>query len=485
MNDLERMSRPQLVAEVKRMQAELDQISSDVSVHRSSTEIILPKDMSYDEGIEWLYRKKEEDETVVDLQHQIQCHPLDGAFALLKAIKQRFGWHQMVPTPGFFGSTPPSMISMRIGPNESDTVMVPWGQMQLPGFTGKLYVDYQAVDSIPAFVIGASTKKKEEAKFYELAKLAQHFVETESVYHRKALSMKLDWVREGRKFDPRIDGFKFINLAGVKEDQLIFSKTTTNILKSTLFSFIENVEMCRKLRIPLKRGILLEGPYGVGKTLTAYVTAKKALDSGFTFILVEDARDLDKIITIARRYQPCVLFCEDIDRVVSGQRDITVDSLLNTIDGLQSKSGEMILVMTSNNVENINQAMLRPGRLDAVIRLDAPDAEAVERLIRYYAGNLLAVDADVKSAAAKLEGNIPATIREVVERAKMISMVAGRIGDASITGDDMDTSAESMQRQLQLLRRPPPAQDRLMLFGEAIGTEIGKAIEAVTAGQES
>lgn len=479
--DLDRMSRPQLVKVIKSMQTELDQISSDVTVKRSSTEIVLPEGMSFDEGIEWLYRKKEEDETVVDLQHQIQCHPLDGAYALLKAIKQRYGWSQMVPTPGFFGSTPPSMISMRVGPNEGDTVLVPWGQMQVPGFTGKLYVDYQAVDSIPAFVIGASTKKREEAKFYELAKLTQHFVETESVYHRKALSMKLDWMREGRKFDPRVDGFKFINVNGVKEDQLIFSKMTSSILKATLFSFIENVEQCRKLGIPLKRGILLEGPYGVGKTLTAYVTAKKAIENGFTFILVEDARDLDKIITLARRYQPCVLFCEDIDRVVSGQRDVTVDSLLNTIDGLQSKRGEMILVMTSNNVESINQAMLRPGRLDAVIRLDAPDAEAVERLIRYYAGELLAPGSDIKSAAAKLQGNIPATIREVVERGKMISMTSGRVGTASITADDLDVSAESMQRQLQLLQRKPPERDRLIMFGEAIGEKIGEAIETCHA----
>ena len=476
--DLDRMSRPQLVKVIKDMQAELDQISSDVSIKRGTSDIVLPTGMSYDEAIEWLYRKKEEDETVVDLQHQIQCHPLDGAYALLKAIQKRFGWANMVPTPGFFGPTPPSMITMRVGPNEDDTVMVPWGKMQIPKFDGTIYVDYQAVDSIPAFIIGASTKKKDQAKFYELAKLAQHFVETESVYHRKALSMKLDWVREGRLFDPRIDGFKFINLSGVKEAQLIFDKTTTDILEATLFSFIENVDRCRELHIPLKRGVLLEGPYGVGKTLTAYITAKKAIDNGFTFILVEDSRDLDKIITMARRYQPCVLFCEDIDRILSGQRDITVDSLLNTIDGLQSKGGEMILVLTSNNVENINQAMLRPGRLDAVIRLEAPDAEAVERLIRYYAGPLLETSSNIKSAAAKLQGNIPATIREVVERAKMISMIKGRTGEKSITGDDLDISAESMKRQLQLLIPKPVVQDKVKLFGEVVGGHIAEAIHS-------
>jgi transitional endoplasmic reticulum ATPase len=468
------MSRSQLVKEVQRMQAELDQISSDVNVKRGTSEIILPPNMSFDEAIEWLYRKKEEDETIVDLQYQIMCHPLDGALALLKAIKQRYGWSQMVPTPGFFGPTPPAMISMQIGPKES--VLVPWGQMCIPGFEGKLSTDYQSVDGVPAFVIGANTKQKEKNKFYELAKLAQHFVEAESVYHRKALSMKLDWIREDRKFDPRIDGFKFLDLTNVKEDQLIFDGVTENILKATLFAFIENHQKCREMGIPLKRGILLEGPYGVGKTLTAYVTAKKAIDNGFTFILVEDARDLDRVIKMGRRYEPCVLFCEDIDRVLSGERDITIDSLLNTIDGLQSKSGEMILVLSSNNVENINKAMLRPGRLDAVIRLGPPTAEAVERLVKYYGGPLLNPTTNLVEVGKKLEGNIPATIREVVDRAKMISMIAGRVGHESINEEALRLSAVSMARQLELLRAPVSETSAMDKFAGVLGDKIGKAL---------
>jgi transitional endoplasmic reticulum ATPase len=62
---------------------------------------------------------------------------------------------------------------------------------------------------------------------------------------------------------------------------------------------------------------------------------------------------------------------------------------LNEIDGVESKGKELITILTSNHAENINQAMLRPGRLDAVLSIQAPDAFAAEKLIRLYARGLI------------------------------------------------------------------------------------------------
>ncbi len=176
-----------------------------------------------------------------------------------------------------------------------------------------------------------------------------------------------------------------------------------------------------KARIPLKRGILLEGPYGCGKTMSANVTSKICIENGWTFILLDDVGALKDALLFAQRYAPAVVFSEDIDRVIE-QRDDRGNDLLNTIDGILAKDSQVITVLTTNFVEKLDKAMLRPGRLDAVISLRAPDADSVQRLVNIYARGLLADGENLIAVGEALAGNIPATIREVVERSKLAMM---------------------------------------------------------------
>jgi hypothetical protein len=87
------------------------------NVTHTGTQIILPmidgKPMSYDEAIEWMNRKKQEDEQAVSIHHVLPCSPLDGAYAFHRAIASTYTSSQGVPTPGFFGSKPPQMIGVQ------------------------------------------------------------------------------------------------------------------------------------------------------------------------------------------------------------------------------------------------------------------------------------------------------------------------------------------------------------------------------------
>jgi transitional endoplasmic reticulum ATPase len=462
------MSRKQLQAEVRKLLEATDRTSDNVEVKKGSTQIVLPESMSYDEAIEWLHRKREEDESEVGIRHTINCHPLDGAFALLRAIKDTYGWSQMVPTPGFFGSTPPAMVTMQTSPKES--MQVPWGRMKIPGIAGFIDLNYQASDSIPGFVIGGKTLNKDKHKVHDLAKKAQAIVEQDSIYHGKALSVNLEWLREGRDFDPDVHGFKFMDLSGV--DGLVFDEDTEGILDTTLFALIEDADKMRANNVPLKRGILLEGPFGVGKTLTAKVTAAKAVANGWTFMLCEDARDLEQVIHLARRYEPVVIFCEDIDRVVLQKRTIGVDKILNIMDGIGSKDSEMIAVLTTNHVEKIQKGLIRPGRLDAVIPLRAPDADAAIRLVRQYGGELMSTDEDLSDIGDMLAGKIPAVIREVVERSKIARI---RHGHDDIRSEDLRIAAKGMERHLALLEEKEEIVPMAIQMADTIGDRIGNA----------
>src|SRR5690606_35602369 len=142
---------------------------------------------------------------------------------------------------------------------------------------------------------------------------------------------------------------------------MIHTKETDALIRTNIFSPLKHTEACRKHKIPLKRGILLEGKYGTGKSLTARVTAKVAVDNGWTFIMLNRAQGLRAAIEFARTYQPCVIFAEDIDRVAD-REDENVNDLVNMLDGVVTKDMEMMICLTTNFIEKIDQALLRPGR---------------------------------------------------------------------------------------------------------------------------
>jgi transitional endoplasmic reticulum ATPase len=219
--------------------------------------------------------------------------------------------------------------------------------------------------------------------------------------------------------------------------------------------------------VPLTRGVLLYGPYGTGKTMTAYVSALKAVRSGWTFIYLESVQDLKKGLEFAAKYAPCVLFAEDIDRVITGERSLSMDDVLNTLDGIDTKGAEIITVFTTNHIEVINPAMLRMGRLDTLVEVLPPDAKAAERLVKLYSRGLLSKEANLSRIGKTLEGQIPAFIREVTERAKIAAIA--RIGNDSIEGkvleEDLISAAKAMETHANMLKpREEPVNNDAELF---------------------
>ncbi|SBW15960.1 hypothetical protein BR10RB9215_C20628 [Brucella sp. 10RB9215] len=176
----------------------------------------------------------------------------------------------------------------------------------------------------------------------------------------------------------------------------------------------------------------------------------------------------------AREYQPCVIFAEDIDRAAD-REDEDVNDLVNMLDGLISKEMEMMVVLTTNHIEKIDRALLRPGRFDAVISIDAPDAETAERIIRVYAGKLLSSEADLAPVGEVVAGMIPASIREVVERAKLSMLTEGR---NSLTVEDLRISAIGMKRHVALLEPKKAEKTPAEQFADGLIGLIGDKLSA-------
>lgn len=427
----------------------------DVVLKHEGTQIILPvingKPMTNKEAITWLTRKEAEDQSVTAVRHELWYSPLDGAVAFQRAIAHKYGWSETVPIPGFWGDSPPAMIGVPIGPEEK--VQVPWGRLQIPGIEGFLQTAL-IPEPTPRFLLYAEVKKKYAADVKELVDLTEKFLREQSIYKGKAVKVSFAWQREGEQFSPTEHCPKFMSLGGVAEDDLIFGQGVQNSLDIGLFSPIEYAEACRRYKVPLKRGVLLYGPYGTGKTMTATVTALKASRNGFTFVYLDSVQDLKKGLQFAAQYAPAVLFAEDIDRVTGGERSLSLDEVLNTLDGVDTKGAEILTVFTTNNVEGINPALLRMGRLDTLVEVKEPDAEAAVRLVKLYGRGLLATDTDFSRVGGALQGHIPAFIREVVERAKIaaIARLKGGKIEGHVLEADLLNAAAAMEVHENMLK---------------------------------
>ena len=448
----------------KRLLGQSELGPNDVTVKREGAVITLPTGMSYAKAREWLTKKEEEENTKVAINEEVDAYVLDGAHAFMLALKDMYGWTEALPTPGFFGSTPPTYISIDKAVDEK--IQILWGRVAVPAITGHFDTGFAIKDGNRViFKISGETKQKHVPDVKKIADLTRQYAREHSLYKGKAIRVTFPNL-DDEKFNPLTHAPRFIDTRNIKETDLVFPRDIAGLVETTLFTPIRATDACREARIPLKRGILLEGPFGTGKTLTANVTAMLAELHDWTFIYVEDVRRLHEAMRFAKQYQPAVIFAEDIDRADTydedsdqPQRSEIMNQILNTIDGVDMKDTEIMVVVTTNHVEVIHQAMLRPGRLDAVIPVRAPDAEAAERLVRLFSHTLLSPKEDLSRVGRKLGGNIPAVIREVVERSKLAAISRLTLSDTEwdlsqlkITAEDLEVAADGMIAHLNLLK---------------------------------
>lgn len=440
-----------------------DKVNPDLEYQGSK--ITLPGDpskMPIAEAIKALERKQADEETPVHVVEVIECYPADALVAFNKAMQRTYGWASPVPTPGFWGDTPPRMMTIKTGPKPGESVQVPWGQFVVPNVSGKLMTDARSGKNGMEMVIVGKVAQKDKQAVKALAELTREILLTESIYKGKAIQISTDI--DGGMEDSAPE---FMETDHIVPEELILNDIEYEQVKCALWAPIRHTESCLKYKIPLKRGVLLEGTYGTGKTMTANVTARVSVDNDWTFILLDDVRALESALRFAQRYAPAVVFSEDVDRVIE-ERDQRANDILNTIDGILSKNAQVITVLTTNHVEKLDKAMLRPGRLDAVIHIAPPETESVQRLIRLYGRDLILFDEDLSEVGEKLSGNIPATIREVVERSKL-SMIDR--GGNSINQGDLLISAEGMARHLSLLSE--------VKEGKSAGDKLGEALRKI------
>lgn len=438
----------------------------------SQQHIMLPmingKRMTYDQALYWISKIKEEDEKVFTFTYKFKgWFPFDAMWALYRAAVKVFGF---VHIQEFNWRTPPVMITIQTGYDQHQ--QIPWGPMEIMGISAPLKPMIVLDNGIPTLMITSTIKNSDRFTCDNIMVLAEKMLSESSIYRNKAIEVDFTIFNpDNFQFDiERAPRFMDTN---VKESDLILSDDVFDQINVSILTPIRNTAMCREQKIPLRRSNLLAGKYGVGKTLTARVAARVCEENNWTFLYLKDLNQLPQALYFARKYQPCLVFAEDINRKMSGARTAEMDTLLNVIDGIDRKNDEVMTVFTTNNIEEIHPAMLRPGRMDSIITVTPPDAKAVERLVRLYGRKMVQENEDLTEVGKLLEGQIPAIIGEAVEKSKLAAIKDHVPGQPLvIRSEHLLIAGKTMLNHAKLLEPPAPPRPDIAILGDAIAETI-------------
>lgn len=398
-----------------------------------SGKILLPMGMTLLEAAKELRRRHLEEETEVDMTHMLDgWDPQDALVNLMKCISNEFGWVNALKT----------MFSQ---PTERK-IQVGWhsdGSKRYEScYIGKFVISaWDKAEAQVAFskdpqgrvrcLLKVTAKKKFRAAFSELVDKIERFVRENSIYKGQSLT----W-----------DGS-----TGEKQFEYTLNKGTNDIVLNPDEALSVDRLLIPQLQRKGKYISLFSGEYGTGKTETAMRVGRIANAAGITFIYARNS-DLATLLELSRNYQPCVIFMEDVESVGKGSdRDHTMNTLLNTLDGFATKGNDLKVIFTTNHATQINKALRRAGRIDLIVNFTRPTAQTAARIYQVLLANTPTSE-DIDYARfgelAYDMGVTGSTIAQVCQRAETL---VAQADDGQLTNEVLEMAWVSMRHHIEFM----------------------------------
>ncbi len=241
--------------------------------------------------------------------------------------------------------------------------------------------------------------------------------------------------------------------------------------------FLKDSERFTKVGAKIPKGVLLYGPPGTGKTLLARAVAGEAnvpfysiSGSDFVemFVGVGASRVRD-LFNQAKENAPAIIFVDEIDAVgrhrgagMGGghdEREQTLNQLLVEMDGFDPKLN-VIMIAATNRPDILDPALLRPGRFDRQVQVDAPDMKGRREILSVHAkGKPMAKNVDLEVLARKTPGFTGADLANVLNEAALLT---ARGGKTKITNEILDEAVDRVMAGPQRRSRMMSDQEKLI-----------------------
>ncbi len=228
---------------------------------------------------------------------------------------------------------------------------------------------------------------------------------------------------------------RFSDIAGADEEKAELEE---------IVEFLKNPKRFTELGARIPKGVLLVGQPGTGKTLLARAVAG---ESNVPFLEISGSDFVEMFVGVgasrvrdlfeqAKKCQPCIVFIDEIDAVGrqrgaglgggNDEREQTLNQLLVEMDGFEANEGIIVLAAT-NRSDVLDPALMRPGRFDRQIYVNAPDVKGREGIIKIHAKNKpLAKDIDYQTLARMTTGFTGADIENMLNEAAILAARAHR-----------------------------------------------------------
>jgi cell division protease FtsH len=240
-------------------------------------------------------------------------------------------------------------------------------------------------------------------------------------------------------------GVLFDDVAGVEEAKEELQEVVTFLKKPEKFTAVG-------ARIP--KGVLLVGPPGTGKTLLAKAIAGEA---GVPFFSISGSEFVEMFVGVgasrvrdlfkkAKETAPCIVFIDEIDAVgrqrgagIGGgndEREQTLNQLLTEMDGFEGNTG-IIIIAATNRPDVLDSALLRPGRFDRQITVDAPDIKGRLAVLEVHARNKkISEEVSLEAIARRTPGFTGADLANLLNEAAILTARRRKEGMTMLEIDD-------------------------------------------------
>jgi cell division protease FtsH len=255
-----------------------------------------------------------------------------------------------------------------------------------------------------------------------------------------------------RRYQPGRETVTFADVAGIDEAK----QELTEIV-----DFLRDPEKYRRLGGRIPRGVLLSGPPGTGKTLLARAVAGEA---GAPFFSMSASEFVEAIVGVgasrvrdlfrqAKSESPAIVFIAELDAVGrarssaggsfggSDEREQTLNQILTEMDGFDSSTA-VIVIGATNRIDVLDQALLRPGRFDRRVVVQAPDREGRRLILEVHTREVpLAPEVDLARIAATTPGMVGGDLANHLNEA---ALLAARLGRTEVEDVDFTQSLEKI-----------------------------------------